>query len=375
MDPSQFVAPNNPLGSPAPFWFIELFKVLGFILHIIPMNLWYAGIIIAMLLYWKGSEHGQLLSKRLMKQMPIIVAFGINLGIVPLLFVQVSYYKVFYPATILMGWFWFSIFGMLIFAYYGVYIYAAGLKNETKPLGRIQITAGWVSSILFISIGFIFANSFSLMTNLGAWESIWHQTSVAGAPLGISLNTLDPSLIPRWLMMFGIALMTTAAYISFDTWMFAKKESDEYKKWAIKFSLNLYGIGIAWFALMGSLYVFGTWSPEVRKTMLSTPFLILTFLTAISPGLPFMCIAAQRKGTTKLLALLTIHAQLLVIIFNAISRQLVQNIELKRYFDPSAEPVNLQLSPLILFLILFIFGLAVIFWMLRKVATSRPPVL
>ena len=31
-------------GLPAPYWFIQLFKVLGFILHSIPMHLWLTGL-------------------------------------------------------------------------------------------------------------------------------------------------------------------------------------------------------------------------------------------------------------------------------------------------------------------------------------------
>ena len=48
------------------------------------------------------------LSERpLMNQMPVIVAVGVNLGVVPLLFTQVAYYRVFYPAGVLMAWPWF----------------------------------------------------------------------------------------------------------------------------------------------------------------------------------------------------------------------------------------------------------------------------
>ena len=65
---------------PAPVWFIELFKVLGFSLHMVPMNLWYAGIVVAMLLGVLGSQHGRRFSARLMAQMPVIIAMGINLG-------------------------------------------------------------------------------------------------------------------------------------------------------------------------------------------------------------------------------------------------------------------------------------------------------
>ena len=35
--------------------------------------------------------------------LPVVLAYGINLGIIPLLFTQVAYYQVFYPATILNG--------------------------------------------------------------------------------------------------------------------------------------------------------------------------------------------------------------------------------------------------------------------------------
>ena len=48
MDPTTLIDTATP-GLPAPVWFIELFKVLGLTLHMVPMNLWYAGVILAML--------------------------------------------------------------------------------------------------------------------------------------------------------------------------------------------------------------------------------------------------------------------------------------------------------------------------------------
>ena len=39
MDPVQLLAPSNALGNPAPFWFLELFKVLGFTLIAIGLTL------------------------------------------------------------------------------------------------------------------------------------------------------------------------------------------------------------------------------------------------------------------------------------------------------------------------------------------------
>ncbi|MDQ7840837.1 MAG: hypothetical protein RDU83_07395 [bacterium] len=371
MDPTRLLGPDSPLGVPSPYWFTVFFKVLGFTLHTIPMNLWFAGILLAMLLRTRG-EHARTCSNRLMNQMPIIIALGINFGIVPLLFIQVAYYKVFFPATILMAWPWFSIILMLIPAYYGVYFYAIGLR--TGRFAPVHRTAGWIGALLFITISFVFANGFSLMTNLAGWPALWQKTSVAGAPLGIALNVADPTLWPRWLMMFGLALTTTAAYLVVDAGFFAAKESDAYRRWVSGFALRLYTAGAAWFALMGTWYTFGTWSPELRQMMFGGSLVVLTALTALGPGLPWLLILAQRRKVTRPLAFATGLAQVGVMALNAISRQVLQNAELRRYLDLAAEQVNVQWSPLIVFLIAFVAGAGVIGWMVVKaVAASKLP--
>jgi hypothetical protein len=268
-----------------------------------------------------------------------------------------------------MAWPWFSIIILLTLAYYGVYIYVSGLGAELTPLKR---AAGWVSAILFIVIGFLFSNGLSLMTHLDAWPRLWQETSVAGAPLGTALNTSDPTLWPRWLMMFGLALTTVAAYTVFDAGVFARRESAEYQRWAAGFALKLYTVGLIWFAVMGLWYL-STW--PVRDQMLSSPLIILTALTALGPGLPWLLILAQRRQITQVLAILTGLAQFGVLALNAISRQVLQNIELSRFLDVTAEPVNLQLSPLIVFLVLFVVGLGVVVWMVQKIwRAERQPI-
>lgn len=370
MNPTELIGPPSPLGYPAPYWFLVTFKVLGFTLHMGPMHLWFAGILLAMVLARWGGPEAQRWSARLMRQMPVIIALGVNFGIVPLLFTQVAYYRVFYPATILMAWPWFLIIILLTFAYYGVYIYVTGLKDSVV-LTPFKRAAGWVSAILFIVIGFLFSNGFSLMTHLSAWPQLWQETSVAGAPLGTALNTSDPTLLPRWLMMFGLALTTVAAYTVFDAGVFARRESPEYKSWAAGFAFTLYTVGLVWFAAMGSWYVFGTWPADARVQMLSMPLGILTALTALGPGLPWLLLLAQRRRITQTLAVLTALAQFGLLGLNAISRQILQNIELSKFFDVTAEPVNLQLSPLIVFLVLFVLGVGVVAWMLEKVLQAE----
>lgn len=369
---TPLIGPGTPLGLPAPYWFLVFFKVFGFSLHMIPMNLWYAGLVTVLLAGRFGGQHAKRLRDRFVKALPILIAMGINFGIVPLLFTQVGYYQTFYPATILMAWPWFSVILLVMLAYYGVYIYVVGLSRP-RMSGARRLT-GWIAAGLFILVGFLFANGFSLMTNTSGWLALWRTARFAGAALGTGLNTADPSLWPRWLMMFGLALMTTAAYILVDTAFFAEREQDAYRDWARHFAFRVSTVGVIWFAGAGSWYFFGALGAEIRSMLLGSPLMILTVLTALSPGFPWILTALGSSRETRGLVSVTAVAQYGVLALNAVSRQIVQNAELAPSLDVTRQPVNLQLSPLIVFLVLFVAGLAVVGWMVvQAVKAGRHP--
>ncbi|MCL5268424.1 MAG: hypothetical protein M1469_10025 [Bacteroidetes bacterium] len=367
MNPTDLIGPVSPLGSPAPFWFITFFKVLGFILHMIPMNIWFAGMILVAVFAAFGKNHSLELAHRLSRTMPVIIALGINLGIVPLLFTQVGYYQFYYPAGVLIARAWLSVIVILIFAYYGVYVYSLGVRNGRRT--KFALISAWVSSIAFIFVGFLFTNNFSLMANVQDWIHIYSRTSVGGAALGTGLNTADPTLFPRWLMMFGIAMTTTAVYIAFDATFLKKRDtSEEYRKWAGKFAFVFHTLGVFVFAAMGSWYIFGTLGKPVLDQLNHSPVMYFVFaLTAISPGLVWIVMLAQRKSVRRNATIAAAVLQLVVLTLNAISRQWVQNEEIFKFERVSELPVRVQWSPLIVFLLLFVAGLAVVGWMVTKI--------
>lgn len=373
MNPQMLVDSASTAPLPAPWWFVEFFKVLGFTLHLVPMHLWFAGLLVAMILRAGGGHHARTFSRRMAKQMPVLVAFGVNFGIVPLLFLQLAYYQFFYPATILMAWFWIAIVAILIPAYYGVYIYAFGLRDD-DPAGPslFRRWIGWGSAVLFIVIGFLFVNGLSLASSVDAWPAVWKDHQVAGAATGTGLAALYvPMVWPRWLMMFGLALGTTAAWIVLDAAWFARRETDDYRRWAGRFAFGLAVVGAAWFAAAGSWYVFGTWSSPVRETMFAWPAIILTALTALSPGLPVVLIALlAHRGLTRTSAAIVAAAQFSVLAINAVSRQVVQNLEIGKFADLAGQPADVQWSPLILFLVIFALGAVVILWMVAQVVKA-----
>jgi hypothetical protein len=370
MDPS-LINPEMMDGLPAPLWFIQLFKVIGFTLHLVPMNLWYAGILIAMLGYTFGCENGKRFSRRLMRQMPVIVAYGVNFGIVPLLFVQVAYFMFFYPATVLIAWHWIAIVVLLIPAYYGVYYYAFGIQTDEQKPSASRVAAGWLAAILFIGIGVLFVNGFTAMVHVDRWGPMWADHSVAGATLGTASNFGDATFLPRWLLLFGLAIETVGVWLVFDAAWFGGKESDEYKDWAPKGGLVLTLIGALWFAGFSSWYVFGTWDTLVYDRMFRGGLIVLTLLTGLMPGVPVVMLfflrgKLKQRGWATFLFL----AQFGVLAINAISRQVVQNLEAGMHFDIWNLPEKVQWSPLLVFLGAFVVGLLVIVWMVAQVVKA-----
>lgn len=368
MEPHSLVGPLSPLDNPAPFWFLMTLKVVGFVLHAVPMNLWYAGAVLGAGLRAWGSPPAQAFATRLLQRMPTIMAFGVNFGIVPLLFLQVSYYRVFYAATVLTAWFWLAIIPLVLVAYACLYVQALGLKSE-RPLRGYETAAGWVSALSFLAVGFLFANGWSLMTHLEAWPELWQATEHGGAVLGTAANVADPTLWPRWLMMFGLALTTTATYVVVDSTFGRTQRDTESQRWLRTFAWRLYTCGLVWFAVMGSWYTWGTWSAELREYMFSSPWLALTVATAVSPGLPWLLIVAQRHGFRPGWAIAAAVAQVGVLGLNAVSRQVVQNWKLSRFYDVAGAPVEVQWSPMFAFLAVLLAGLTVILWMLTQVVS------
>jgi hypothetical protein len=378
MDPHTLIDTTVTPGLPVPFWLIEVFKVAGFALHMVPMNLWFAGLIVAMIAQAFGGEHPKRWSTRLMTQMPIIVAMGVNFGIVPLLFIQVAYAKLFYPATILMAWFWLAVIVLLIPAYYGVYVYLFALANGGRAMNRAKRAIGWTAALMFIAISFIFVNAMTLLTNVQAWPKLWEMQDAGGAVLGTGLNVgFDPTLWPRWLMVFGIALTTSAVWVVFDAAWFGRNESEDYRNWAAGFAWKLYAVGLVWVAITGAWYMFGTWRAEVFQTMTSWPLLLLTAVTALSTGLPFALLFFARQKhleLTRPIASLLALAQLGVITVNGISRQVVQNLEVREYFPVADQPVDPQWGQLALFLVCVVIGLALVVWMILQAKNAAPKV-
>ena len=115
--------------------------------------------------------------------------------------------------------------------------------------------------------------------------------------------------------------------------------------------------------------------------MFSGPLIALTVATAVAPGLPWLLLMAVGRGgllskpntaAAGLPAALLALCQFGVLGINAVSRQVVQNVDLKGYLDVLGQHEAVQWGPLVMFLVVFVIGLAVVAWMVAQVVKCPP---
>jgi len=328
------------------FWF-QLLLVITFILHLILMNLMLGG---SLLVIWDN-----VIKKRKPlghSNLPILVALTINLGVPPLLFVQVLYGHLFYSSSVIMAVPWILVIPILILAYYGSYVYCKNI--ERAPLwSRLGII---ISSLFLLYIGFMLVNNSTLALSPGRWNVQLER------PGGLNLNLGEPSLWPRYLH-FVLAALSVAALALALYAKYAVKDEEE-KNNIIKlnlrrfawFTLIQFGIGI-WFWLSNPKDV---WMTFMGGSIVATILMVLGLLLSAS-----MIITAFRSKLNAILFHL-----LLIIVIMVVMREYLRAAWLNNVFSPASLESTGKVSSFIAFLLVFLAGIYFIYYMYR-LATNK----
>lgn len=328
-------------------WF-QVLLLFTFILHLIMMNLILGGTLLALwdkVINRKESNYAGTL--------PVILALTINLGVPPLLFVQVLYGHLFYSASVTQAVPWILVIPALIVGYYGSYIYVR--KRNKSP--QLAMTALAVSALLILYTGFMLVNN-STLTLVPERLAI-HLNN----PGGWNLNIGEPSLWPRYLHFITSAIAIAALGIAIHA-KFAFKDDPPKAEKIIKSNLRRF----AWFTLaqfiLGTLFWLSTpkevWMIFMGGNMTATILMVTSWLLSAS-----MVYTAFRGKLN-----VTLFHALLVLIIMVIMREYMRLAYLRDIFSPSHLETKGELGPLLVFLILFIAGLGAIYYMIR-LATSK----
>lgn len=358
-------------GIPAPLWLIFFLKVLGFVLHLVPMGLWVAAIPVALLgtVFCSPESPAGCFGKRILRQMPIFIALGINFGIVPLLFIQALYPKPFYTATVLVAWHWIAVIPLLLLGYYAVYLASFAVQVPNKK--RVAIF-GLVGSLCFLSIGLLMANGLTLISHPERWTAMFEKTQIAGAVTGLGNNMRDPTFPWRLLTMLGLALATTGVWALIDAFFRTDGTDEEktaYRRWTLGFAclFTLLATVLLSCAEGAAKGLCG----ETAALALAADYPRFGYVPLLALVLFISVLALRFRGDFGGKGLTTCMSTyiLLISLFGMI-RQIGQHTQLIAIDGMVDVSENVQWSPILLFLVCFVLGLLCIAWMVRQLVIA-----
>lgn len=334
-------------------WF-QFFLMLTFPLHLFAMNAMLGTGLVAFVAHLHPGRAYRELSHELAKALPFLVAFTVNLGVAPLLFVNVLYGHLLYSSTVLMGVYWLAVIPLLIIAYYLAYIYDFSFKK----LGNLAMFVLLVVMLLLLLVGFIFSNNMTMMISPVSW-SRWFAT-----PGGTLLNLSDSTLLSRYLHMMTGSLavggLFTALYAS--TVLKADAEVSEAGR---KLGMQLF----SWLTLLQ--VGVGTWFLlSLPKSTMSRFMGGGTIATALLVAGMLLAVAVLVTGF-KRLVLPSVCLTLVLVYVMSFMRDVIRGNFLAPYFNPKNVPVQVQWSPLVLFVVSLVCGLLLVAWMVSRLAKIK----
>lgn len=350
--------PNyQPIPLPAPLWLLQALLFIGFLTHVIPINVIMTGGLVGAWSWWQHNGEPDAYSTRyantLTAHLPVFLSVAITQGIVPLLFLQLLYGPYYYTSSVQMGWLWIAIIPLLLVAYYGLYGFKLN-KAKTK-------TTPWVlvgSTVIFWVIGYFFVNNLTLMMQ----PELWANTPTTD---GLRLNTVDPQVLPRFLH-FLFASFAVNGLLMGVYGLYWHKKDQGYGQWLIKTGAGLFtgitllqlGIG-SWFLIsLPHNIMLNYMGQDPLATGLFVGSLILTVIGIIAGGL------AWKNGSNKAMVASIATGGLVIVLMSGM-RALLRLFFLKPYtVQPDTLAIQPQWDLLITFVLLAVGLIVFLVWLI-----------
>ncbi len=359
MDPSQLVP--SPGVIPVPWGWFEVLLLVTFAVHLLLMNVMVGGGVIAWVSSLKRPEAPTPAERDLSGALTFVIAFAVNFGVAPFLFLQVLYGGFIYVSSQLMAVYWLLVIPMLIAAYYAAYIYKL---RFTDLADRRSVVIG-TAVVLLLMIGFLFTHNMTLMLRPEAWTGYFENRS------GTILDFSDPTLIPRYLHFMTASLAVGGLFVAV---VGSRRRGEPGGDETVREGLN-------WFTY-ATLFqiVIGFWF----QMSLPRPILLLflggstlhTGLFVAGLALTALALVLSIRGSVGG----TVGATLGLVGVMVVIRDLVRSAYLSPYYSPSELTVTGEYSTLVVFIIALAVSGAVVTYAVRlavkagTTARTGPPV-
>lgn len=359
----------DPMPLPGPLWLLRGLLLLTFVLHLLLMNTLVGGALTALVcaLRRRRSARAAQLATELAHRLPVLFSLTITLGVAPLLFLQVLYGRLFYASSILMGAPWIGVIALVVASYYGIYYFSLAVRNGPWS-GAVVPVLGAALALLAI-IAFLYSNNLTLMLDPDRWAALYVRSNS-----GWNLNWSEPTLLPRYLHFLLSALALTGLML---VTMGIRRRHTDYGRWLVEQGSQLFlgptllnfAVGFWWLA----------WLPaRVRTSFLGQDWVAmlalgLGFVSTIGAVMHLVLAKAKTGKAADRNAWLSIVAAIVTVACMVVLRDSLRTAYLAPYFRVDQVRVAPQTGIIVLFFLLFVLGVAVVVWMLRKVAQGAKP--
>lgn len=341
---------------PAAWGWFQFFLLVTFPLHLLAMNAMLGGLVIGIGLQVTNKPLANALSHKIAIALPLVIAFAVNFGVAPLLFLQVLYGHFVYTSSILMGTFWLLVIPMLIIAYYGAYLY----DFKYQALGKTKgILIGLVVLLLLLVIGYFFSNNMLMMSKPEVFENYFAHRG------GSFLVSGEVEFMPRYLHMIIGALAIGGLSVAVLGRLILGKDDAELSNFAQDLGLRVFSWITLLNVLAGIWYLLSIKRETMRIFMGGDLLATIAFCLAL-----FLVVCVLFTGFTKRLYA-TVAGAITLLYLMSFMRAWVRSDYLGSVFSLDTLTVSTQWSPLIFFVITLVMGVGVIAWMFRAVARER----
>ncbi|WP_373498146.1 hypothetical protein [Desulfococcus sp.] len=360
MNPFDLIPTADPIPAPGVLFWVLL--NVFFMIHILLVNIMVGTGVITLIAGLK-KDASESLGKDVAQKLPVVIALAINMGVAPLLFLQLLYGQFVYTSSTLMAVFWLSAVALLIIAYTNAYYYKS--RFDALSIGSRRFFLG-SAVFLFLTIGFVLSNNMTLMINPSSWFRYFIR------PDGFLLNLKDAVLLPRYLHFMTASLAVGGLFIA-AVWTFKKK------KGAMDADKNI-RLGMQWFtgATLAQILV-GFWFqmslPKAVMALFMGDSNLHTAVFMIALALVIQTLYyGIRSQVWPSVASVTVLIAVMILM-----RDLVRTAYLKPYFSIRDLSVIQENGPMILFFMSLVLVSAAILWVLRllpaaerKTASPKP---
>ena len=337
---------------PTHWGYFQFFLLLTFPLHLLFMNALLGSSVIAIYMHLKGTTQSQALAYELAKVIPLLIALTVNLGVAPFLFLQVLYGHFIYSSSVLMGMFWLMIIPVLLTAYYAAYWY----DFKFFTLGRYGAAILSFALLGFLYIGFMLSNNMTLMLHPETWGAYLDNSR------GTILNTADVTLWPRYLHFMIGGTAVGGLFVSlYGRWITCRDRllGDYASAVGMKLFLGVTLVQIA----IGIWFLLALPKSQMMLFMGDNNLATLCFVTALLLLVTLLITAFKKMIYTTTAILFGLVCTMVFM------RDFVRSGYLQEYFNVEMLKVAPEYSPLILFLVTLVVGLALVAWMVRAALT------